>query len=103
MKKNIVTLLSVFALSTAVLAGCGEKAVEETAVEATTEATEAEVEAEEAATEETTEEVEKQEELKEVLLGLGYKEKEIKAILPQVDSTLTIEEQVKYALKLFLK
>ncbi len=42
-------------------------------------------------------------ELKEVLKGLGYKEKEIKAIVPQVDSNLTIEQQVKNALKLLLK
>ena len=43
------------------------------------------------------------EELKEVLLGLGYKDKEIKAILPKVNKDLTIEEQVKEALKLLLR
>lgn len=43
------------------------------------------------------------EELHDVLLGLGYKEKEIKSVIAQVDTTLTIEEQVKMALKLFLK
>ncbi len=42
-------------------------------------------------------------ELIEVLKGLGYKDKEIKAIVPKVDNTLTIEEQVKEALKLLLK
>ncbi len=43
------------------------------------------------------------EELRDVLLGLGYKEKEIKHVISQVDQTLSIEEQVKMALKLFLK
>ena len=43
------------------------------------------------------------EELIEVLKGLGYKEKEIKSIVVKVDSNLTIEEQVKEALKLLLK
>ena len=42
-------------------------------------------------------------ELKEVLIGLGYKEKEIKPILAKVNSELSIEEQVKEALKLLLK
>ncbi len=42
-------------------------------------------------------------ELREVLLGLGYKEKEIKNVILKVDQTLSIEEQVKEALKLFLK
>ena len=42
-------------------------------------------------------------ELKEVLKGLGYKEKEIKTVLGKVDSNLKIEEQVKEALKLLLK
>lgn len=42
-------------------------------------------------------------ELKEVLIGLGYKEKEIKGILSKVDNNLSIEEQVKDALKLLLK
>ena len=46
---------------------------------------------------------ESEEELVEVLIGLGYKEKEIKPILPRVDHTLPIEEQIKEALKLFLK
>lgn len=42
-------------------------------------------------------------ELKEVLLGLGYKEKELKPILAKVNTSLTIEEQVKDALKLLLR
>ncbi len=48
-------------------------------------------------------EVTTSEELKEVLIGLGYKEKEIKSVLTKIDTTLTIEEQVKEALKLLLK
>ncbi len=43
------------------------------------------------------------EELIEVLKGLGYKEKEVKAIVSKVDSSLSIEVQVKEALKLLLK
>ena len=43
------------------------------------------------------------EELIEVLKGLGYKEKEIKAIVVKVPSDLSIEDQVKEALKLLLK
>lgn len=42
-------------------------------------------------------------ELYDVLIGLGYKDKEIKPILIKVDNTLSIEEQVKEALKLLLK
>ena len=42
-------------------------------------------------------------ELKEVLIGLGYKEKEIKPVLARVDTSLSIEDQVKDALKLLLK
>lgn len=42
-------------------------------------------------------------ELVEVLEGLGYKSKEFKHILPQIDSSLSIEDQVKEALKLLLK
>lgn len=49
------------------------------------------------------EETNNAEELKEVLVGLGYKEKEIKSILPKVDSSVSIEEQIKDALKLMLK
>ena len=43
------------------------------------------------------------EELIEVLKGLGYKEKEFKNVITKVDSSLSIEEQVKEALKLLLK
>ena len=43
------------------------------------------------------------EELVEVLKGLGYKEKEFKAVIPKINSELSIEEQVKEALKLLLK
>lgn len=42
-------------------------------------------------------------ELIEVLKGLGYKEKEFKSIITKVDSSLSIEDQVKEALKLLLK
>ena len=42
-------------------------------------------------------------ELKEVLLGLGYKEKEIIPVLSKVDTSLPIEGQVKDALKLLLR
>ncbi|MBQ6323523.1 MAG: Holliday junction branch migration protein RuvA [Bacilli bacterium] len=48
-------------------------------------------------------EVETENELREVLLGLGYKEKELKPVLARVDTSLSIEEQVKDALKLLLK
>lgn len=51
----------------------------------------------------TNEVLNNNEELKEVLKGLGYKEKEFKNILGQIDSSLTIEQQVKEALKLLLK
>jgi len=43
------------------------------------------------------------EELVEVLKGLGYKTNDINKVLPNIDSTLSIEEQVKNALKLLLK
>ena len=49
------------------------------------------------------EKVEQENELREVLLGLGYKDKEISSILVKVDKSLTIEEQVKEALKMLLK
>lgn len=42
-------------------------------------------------------------ELIEVLKGLGYKEKEIKSIAVKVNQSLSIEDQVKEALKLLLK
>ena len=43
------------------------------------------------------------EELIEVLKGLGYKEKEVKAVVVKVPSDLSIEDQVKEALKLLVK
>ena len=49
------------------------------------------------------EEQETENELKEVLIGLGYKEKELKPVLARVDTSLPIEGQVKDALKLLLK
>ena len=42
-------------------------------------------------------------ELIEVLKGLGYKEKDFKAIITKIDTSLSIEDQVKEALKLLLK
>ena len=42
-------------------------------------------------------------ELIEVLKGLGYKQSDINKILPSINSELTIEEQIKDALKLMLK
>ena len=42
-------------------------------------------------------------ELSEVLKGLGYKEKEFRSVITKVDSSLSIEDQVKEALKLLLK
>ena len=42
-------------------------------------------------------------ELIEVLQGLGYKLPDIKKILPSIHSELSIEEQIKEALKLMLK
>lgn len=47
--------------------------------------------------------VENQEELREALLALGYKDKEIKKVLGQVNGELSIEEQIKEALKLLLR
>lgn len=43
------------------------------------------------------------EELIEVLKGLGYKEKEIKSIVVKVNKDISVEEQVKEALRLLLK
>ena len=48
-------------------------------------------------------EVTTENELKEVLIGLGYKEKELKPVLAKVNTSLSIEEQVKDALKLLLR
>lgn len=43
------------------------------------------------------------EELIEVLKGLGYKEKEFKTVISKINGELSIEDQVKEALKLLLK
>ena len=48
-------------------------------------------------------EVNTENELKEVLIGLGYKENELKPVLAKVDTSLAIEDQVKDALKLLLR
>ena len=48
-------------------------------------------------------EIKTENELKEVLIGLGYKEKEIVPVLAKIDTSLPIEGQVKDALKLLLK
>lgn len=42
-------------------------------------------------------------ELTEVLKGLGYKEKDFKSILSKINMELSIEEQIKEALRLLLK
>ena len=42
-------------------------------------------------------------ELSETLKSLGYKPADIKRILPNIDSSLSLEKQVKEALKLLLK
>ena len=42
-------------------------------------------------------------ELADVLKGLGYKDKDFKAILPKVDKSLSLEEQIKDALKLLFR
>ena len=42
-------------------------------------------------------------ELYEVLSGLGYKQSDIKKVLTKVDAKLSLEDQVKEALKLMLK
>lgn len=47
--------------------------------------------------------LENSEELINVLTSLGYKNSDIKKILPQIDNTLDIEQQIKDALKLMLK
>ena len=47
--------------------------------------------------------VDTKEELLDALKGLGYKEKEIKNVIIQVDSEKSIEEQIKESLKLLLK
>ena len=42
-------------------------------------------------------------ELEEVLLGLGYKQSDVTKVLNKVNNELSLEEQVKEALKLMLK
>ncbi len=42
-------------------------------------------------------------ELMEVLMGLGYKQVDIKKVIKKVDSNKSLEDQVKEALKLMLK
>ena len=42
-------------------------------------------------------------ELKEVLIGLGYKNNDIKKVLPNIDVNKSIEDQIKDALKILLK
>jgi len=51
----------------------------------------------------TDDEMADEEELKEALLALGYKEKEIKQVVSQVNKDNSIENQIKEALKLLLK
>ena len=48
-------------------------------------------------------EVKVENELKEALIALGYKEKEIIPVIAKVDSSLPIEGQIKDALKLLLR
>jgi len=50
-----------------------------------------------------TSEVSTNDELISVLENLGYKSADIKKILPKIDEELTIENQIKEALKLMLK
>lgn len=42
-------------------------------------------------------------ELMEALVGLGYKQVDVKKVINKVDSTLSVEKQIKEALKLLLK
>lgn len=51
----------------------------------------------------TSELVSTMDELVEVLKGLGYKIPDIKKVLPHIDRSKTIEEQIKEALRLLLK
>ena len=48
-------------------------------------------------------EIENNDELKDVLINLGYKEKEIKNILGKIDNSLSLEDKIKQALGLLLK
>lgn len=47
--------------------------------------------------------VKEYDELCSVLINLGYKSADIKRITPQINTSLTLEEQIKEALKLLLK
>lgn len=47
--------------------------------------------------------VENEEELTEALMALGYKDKEIKKVISQVDGSQSIENQIKEALRLLLR
>ena len=42
-------------------------------------------------------------ELSDALLGLGYKQTDIKKVISKVDNSLSLEQQIKEALKLLLK
>lgn len=53
--------------------------------------------------EEVIGEVSSTDELREVLLGLGYKDKDIKGIIIKVDRSNTIENQIKEALRLLVR
>lgn len=50
-----------------------------------------------------TEEVKKDDELIDALLALGYKNSDIKKVLPKIDNSLSIEDKIKEALKIMLK
>ena len=45
----------------------------------------------------------KDDELTDALLALGYKQVDIKKVIPKVNTNLSIEEKIKEALKLLLK
>ena len=47
-------------------------------------------------------EEDKTDELLEALKGLGYKDKDVKSIIPQVNKELKVEEQIKEALRLLV-
>ena len=47
-------------------------------------------------------ELDETDELLEALAGLGYKDKDIKAIIPKVNKELKLEEQIKEALRLLI-
>lgn len=51
----------------------------------------------------TSQKVEVNNELTDALRGLGYKSSDISKIMPSINQTLTIEEQLKEALRLLIK